>query len=175
MKPCSDHKETLWLDVYGELDPNEHPAWEKHLEACEGCRQERAQLFRLLQTVKVNMPSPEFPPEKAETLVRSITRKLRCAREETWWQKWLWGRPHRLIPALAAASILIVALGWFSMKGFRNPSSVRSMAGLKSKKQVFVKDVDIIKNLELLEEMDTLRKLVQVVDHGGVPSHTNHN
>lgn len=175
MKPCPDHKETLWLDVYGELDPNERPAWEKHLETCEGCRQERAQLFRLLQTMKVNMPSPELPPEKAEALARSITRNLRCAREETWWQKWLWGRPNRLIPALTAACILIVALGWFSLQGLRTPSSMRSISNLKSEEQILVKDSDIIKNLELLEEMDTLRKLVQLVDHGGVPSHTNHN
>ncbi|NIS61451.1 MAG: hypothetical protein GTO13_12350 [Proteobacteria bacterium] len=175
MKSCSDHQETLWLDVYGELDPNEHPAWKKHLETCEGCRQERAQLFRLLQTVKVNMPSPELSREKAEALVRSITRKLRCAREETWWQKWLWGRPNRLIPALAAASILIVAFGWFSIKGFRSPFSMSSLSNLKSEKRILVKDLDIVKNLELLEEMDTLRKLVQVVDHGDVRSHKSHN
>ncbi|MFQ5842940.1 MAG: anti-sigma factor family protein [Thermodesulfobacteriota bacterium] len=175
MKPCPDHKETLWLDVYGELNPNERPAWKKHLETCGGCRQERAQLLRLLQTVKVSMPSPTLSREKAETLISSITRKLGGKREETWGRRRLWGMPHRFIPALAAASILIVALGWFSMKGFRNPSSVRSMAGLKSEKQVFVKDVDIIKNLELLEEMDTLQKLVQAVDHGDVPSYTNHN
>ncbi|MFB0505384.1 MAG: anti-sigma factor [Thermodesulfobacteriota bacterium] len=175
MKLCPDHKETLWLDVYGELDPNERPAWEKHLETCEGCRQERTQLFRLLQAVKVNMPSPELSREKTNALARSITRKLRDEREETWWRKWLWGRPNRLVPALAAASILIVAFGWFSMKGFRSSFSIRSLSNLKSEEQVLVKDLDIVKNLELLEEMDTLRKLVQVVDHGDVPSHTTHN
>ena len=175
MKPCPHHKETLWLDVYGELDPNERPAWEKHLETCEGCRQERAQLLRLLQTVKVSMPSPALSREKAETLISSITRKLRSEREETWGRKRLWGMPNRFIPALAAASILIVALGWFGMKGFRSPSSIRSLSNLKSEELILVKDLDIIKNLELLEEMDTLRKLVQVVDHGDVPSYTNHN
>jgi hypothetical protein len=121
------------------------------------------------------MPSPELPRQKAEVLARSITRKLRGEREESWWQKRLWGRPHRLIPALAAASILIVVLSWFSMKGFRGPSSIRSLSNLKSEERILVKDLDIIKNLDLLEEMDTLGKLVQVVDHGDVPSHTNHN
>ncbi len=175
MKPCSDHEETLWLDVYGELDPKERPAWEKHLEVCEGCRQERTGLLRLLQTVKANMPSPELSREKADALITSITRKLRGEGEETWWRKRLWGMPKRFIPAVAAASVLIVALGWFSMRGFRSPFSVGSMSNLKSGEQILVKDLDIIKNLELLEEMDTLRKLVQVVDYGDVPSHTNHN
>lgn len=168
MKPCPDHKETLWLDVYGELDPNERPAWEKHLETCEGCRQERKQLLRLLETVKAAMPSPALSREKARALVSSITRKLRGEREETWWQKRLIGIPHRLIPALAAASILIVAFGWFSMKGLRSPSSMRSISNLQSEEQILVKDLDIIKNLELLEEMDTLQKLVQAVDQGDI-------
>ena len=175
MKPCPDNKETLWLDVYGELDTHERPAWEKHLETCEGCRQERKQLLRLLQTVKVNTPSPPLSRQRAGVLVSSITRKLREEREEKWWQKRLLGIPNRFIPALAAASILIVAFGWFSMKGFRGPSSMRSISNLKSEEQILVKDLDIIKNLELLEEMDTLQKLVHVVDHGDVPFDTEHN
>ena len=175
MKPCPDHKETLWLDVYGELDPNERPAWEKHLETCEGCRQERKQLVRLLQTVKGTMPSPTLSREEAEALAGSITRKLRGEREETWWRKRVWGIPNRLVPVLAAASILIVALGWFSMKGLRSPSSIGSISHLKTEEQVLVKDLDIIKDLEFLEEMDTLQKLVQVVDQGDVPSATKQN
>jgi len=175
MKPCPDHKETLWLDVYGELDPNERSAWEKHLETCEGCRQERKQLVRLFQTVKANMPSPTLSREEAEALASSITRKLRGEREETWWRKRVWGIPNRLVPVLAAASILIVALGWFSMKGLRSPSSIGSVSHLKSEEQVLVKDLDIIKDLEFLEEMDTLQKLVQVVDQGDVPSATKQN
>ena len=166
MKPCPDCKETLWLDVYGELDPNERPAWEKHLETCEGCRQERKQLLRLLQTVKESMFSPALSREEAGALASSITRKLRGERKEMWWQKRLLGIPNRFIPALAAASILIVAFGWFSMKGLRNPSSMSSISNLKSEEQILVKDLDIIKNLELLEEMDTLQKLVHVVDQG---------
>ena len=175
MKPCPDHNETLLLDVYGELDPNERPAWEKHLETCEGCRQERRQLLHLFQTVKVNMPSPALSREKAGALVRSITRKLREEREEKWWRKRLWGIPNRFIPAMAAVCILIVVFSWFSMKGPRNPSSMRSISNLKSEEQILVKNLDIIQNLELLEEMDTLQKLVQVVDQGDVPFDTKHN
>ncbi len=175
MKPCPDHEETLWLDVYGELDPNERPALEEHLETCEGCRQEWAKLLGLLQTVKGKMPSPELSREKAEALASSITRKLRDEREEPWWRRQLWGMPNRFIPALAAACMLILAFGWFSMKGFKSPSPVGSLSNLKSGERMLVKDLDIVKNLELLEEMDTLRKLVQVVDHGDVPSYTNHN
>jgi len=121
------------------------------------------------------MPSPGLSREEAGALASSIIRKLRGERKETWWRKALFGIPNRLIPALAVASILIVAFGWFSMKGLRTPSSMRSVSNLQSEEQILVKDLDIIKNLELLEEMDTLQKLLQVVDRGDVPLHTKPN
>jgi len=172
MKRCPEHEEALWLDVYGELDPNERPAWEEHLEACEGCRREREQLVLMLQTVKANTPSPALSREEALALASSITRKLREEREEPWWRKRLFGIPNSLIPALTAACILIVAFGWFSMKGFRSPSSITH---LNSEERILAKDLEIIKNLDMLEEMDTLHKLVQVVDNGDIPSTTEQN
>jgi anti-sigma factor RsiW len=172
MKACPEHEETLWLDVYGELDPDERPAWEKHLEACENCRRERKQLALMLQTMRVNTPSPTFSREETLALASSIARKLREEREETWWRKRLFGIPNNLIPALTAACILIVALGWFSMKGLRGPSS---MTHLNSEERMLAKDLDIIKNLDMLEEMDTLQRLVQVVDNGDIPSTTEQN
>lgn len=172
MKPCPEHEETLWLDVCGELDPNERPGWEKHLEACENCRRERAQLALMLQTVRVNAPSPTLSRGEAQALAGSITGKLREGREETWWRKRLFGMPNRLIPALTAACILIVALGWFSMRGLRSPSS---MTHLNSEERILAEDLDIIKNLDMLEEMDTLQRLVHVVDNGDIPSAKKQN
>lgn len=175
MKPCPEHRETLWSDVYGELDPGKRPAWEEHLETCAGCRQEREQLALLLQTVRGNMPTPTLSREEAVTLASAITRKLKGEREEIWWRKRVWGVPNRLIPALVAGSILIVVLGWFGMKGPKTPGSLRSVSHVKSEGQILIKDLDIIENLELLEEMDTLRKLVHVVDNGEMTSTTEQN
>ena len=59
MKACPDRKKTLWLDVYGELDPNDRIAWEKHLEGCEGCRLKRQQLLQLLGKVRAAMTMPD--------------------------------------------------------------------------------------------------------------------
>jgi hypothetical protein len=73
--------------------------------------------------------------------------------------------PNRLIPALAAVALLIVALGWFAINKVQSPSSFQNLSGLKSEEQMVAKDLEVIDNLELLEEMDTLRKLVQVVDN----------
>jgi hypothetical protein len=60
---------------------------------------------------------------------------------------------------------MIVALGWFSISKLQGPSSFENLSSLPSNEKMFVKDLEVIDNLDLLEEMDTLKKLVQVVDN----------
>jgi anti-sigma factor RsiW len=162
MKACPDCQETLLLDVYGELNSKNRPAWERHLETCAGCSKERRRLLDLLQLVRKEMRPPQLSPEKAHALTWSIKRGLRD--QPTWWER-LWDVPNRFIPALAAASLLIVALGWFSISKLQGPSSFQNLSTLKPEEKMIVKDLEVINNLDLLEEMDTLQKLVQVVDN----------
>jgi anti-sigma factor RsiW len=164
MKACPDCQETLLLDVYGELDSKNRPAWERHLETCPGCLKELRRLRGLLQLVREEMRPPQLSPEKARALSWSIKRGLRDQRTTTWWER-LWDVPNRLIPALAAASLLIVALGWFGISKLQGPSSFQNLSALKPEEQMIFKDLEVINNLDLLEEMDTLQKLVQVVDN----------
>jgi len=165
MKACPNHQETLWLDVYGELDPVKRSAWERHLETCTGCREERQRLLGLLDLVRDETDPPLLSPKKARALSWSIKRGLREQRATTQWWKGLLDMPNRLIPALAAVSLLIVALGWFAINKVQSPSSLQNLSGLKTEEQMIVKDLEVIDNLDFLEEMDTLRKLVQVVDN----------
>ena len=165
MKACPNHQETLWLDVYGELDPMKRSVWERHLETCTGCREERQRLIGLLDLVRDEMGPLQLSPKKASALSWSIKRGLREQRATTRWWEGLLGMPNRLIPALAAVSLVIVVLGWFAISKVQIPSSLQNLSGLKSEEQMVIKDSEVINNLELLEEMDTLRKLVQVVDN----------
>ena len=164
MKPCQDHQETLLLDVYCELAPGEREAWEKHLEACEGCRHERERLNQFLQQMNEAMPTPSLSPEKAEALADSIIKDLQREKEERWWQGRLWGFPNRLVPAIAAACLMILAFAWFGTREVETPSAFRTGRSLTSEQQMIAKDLEVIRNLELLEEMEVLGKLVQVVD-----------
>ena len=163
MKPCQDHQETLLLDVYGELAPKERSAWERHLEGCKGCRQERERLLHLVQRLKETMPSPVLSPGRARVLADSIKRNLRGEQNKRWWKKELWGFHNRLIPALGAVCLLIVAFGLFSLREYR-PASFRAIFDLNSEEQMIARDLDLVKNLELLEEMDVIQKLVRAVD-----------
>lgn len=164
MKPCPDYKEILWLDVYGELNPHQHPAWEKHLQNCEACRQERKRILELIQIVKTTMTSPSLAPDPTDALASSIAQKIRNESEEMTWKRRVLIKPHKLIPALVMAFFLIVALGWFSLKGIRNFTSVQRVPDLALEEQVSSEDLDIIKNLELLREMEVLEKLVKFLD-----------
>jgi hypothetical protein len=122
-------------------------------------------MLLLLERVKEAMPSPALSHDKAEGLLAGITRELNGGLRQPWWQKTVFGLPNRFIPALAMACLLIVAFGWFTIKGFRHHSNVQTTPVLKAEEQMIIKkDLDVIANLELLEELDALQKLLRVVD-----------
>jgi len=168
MKSCANHQETLWLDVYGELPPEQRAAWEKHLETCAGCRQERQRLLHLLHLVKEAVPSPELPPEGAMALQESIRETLTKEQDERWWQKGIFGTRLRPIPAFAAALALMIAVGWLGLRELQTPSPVRTASNVSSEDQISAQDMEVIKNLELLRDMDVLKRVVQVVDQENV-------
>jgi hypothetical protein len=110
------------------------------------------------------MPTPAFSPANARALAGSIRRRLREEEKKTYWRNRLFGIPNRLIPALAAACLLIVAFGWFSLREPKAPTLPQAVSDLQSEEKMLANDLDVIRNMELLEEMETLQKLVQVVD-----------
>jgi hypothetical protein len=67
--------------------------------------------------------------------------------------------PRRFVPAAAAAMLLVVAVTWFIQE---NPTNGVHLPGRDN--PMAVTDGEVIRHLELLEEMDTLQKLVQVLD-----------
>ncbi len=165
MKPCQDFQETLLLDVCGELAPPAREAWERHLEACEGCRGERERLYQFLRQLKEGMPSPSLSPEEARALGDSILKELEKEGEKKWWKGRFWHFPHRrLVPAIAAVCMVILVFGWFRMREAKSPPFFQARTNLNSEQQMIAKDLEVIRNLELLEDMEVLEKLVRVVD-----------
>ena len=164
MKPCTHYQETLLLDVYGELNPHERPEWEKHLEQCEPCRSERERLLNMLGTVKAAMPSPDMASDKAEGLPSSIRRVWREGLEKKPDRKPFWGSPVRFAPALAAACLVIALAGWFSFKEFRHADVIQQGSKVVMEEQLASEDLEVVKNIELLEEMEDVEKLVELLD-----------
>jgi anti-sigma factor RsiW len=163
VKVCADRKETLLLDIYGELPASEQPAWQRHLDACPGCRQERQELVWLLESAREAMRLPKLAPDRANSLRESVMMGWRATRARAWWQGLFFGLSLRPIPALVAAGFLLVVLGWFGLQGLRDTSE--SIRGPGVPKQVMVSDAEVIENLDLLEHIHDIERIVQVVDH----------
>ena len=150
MKPCPEHKVTLLLDLYGELEQYERPAWEKHLENCKACQEERERLQNLLNKVKSNMLSPSLSSEQSEILTSSVMQALKGKQEDTRWKKRFFTMPNRLIPALATASLLIAVFSWVSLKEFKHPLTVQRVSNISSEEQLTSEDLEVVKNMEFL-------------------------
>jgi hypothetical protein len=173
MQACRNLNETLVLDVLGELnDLRARRDWEEHLDACDGCRRERAQMLQLLGKVKKAGMPPELPADRAAAMANHVGWRLgneRISRQNKA------GRRLRLVPVLAAAcALIVIGLAGYRMQDrfFGSGSDSDLTAGLQLPQQ----DLEVIKHLDLLKDMDTIEKLVHVVDpsgNGQTPLETN--
>ena len=163
MTTCTEHQDTLWMDVYGELDSAHRPIWEKHLQDCRACRVEKERLVHLLGQVKATMETPELTRDQSEALTRSITSRLQRERHASRWKQWFIAKPQRLIPVLATACIFVVVLSIFSYNQFFKSASMQTTTQF-SAQALPAEDLDVIANLEVLKKLDYLQKLEQIVE-----------
>jgi anti-sigma factor RsiW len=166
MNPCPDRHETLLLDVYGELASSERPAWDTHLEICAGCRSERRELVRLLEATRESMGTVALSPAKARSLRESIAERWRPARSTRWWQELLLGVRLRPVSALTAVGILLLAVGWFGFREFHLQLLKDRRADTRGR--IMVSDREVVENLDILEQMDDIERVVKVVDHRNI-------
>jgi len=131
MKHCSEWQETLWLDVYGELSPQVRLKWEKHLEGCMHCYQERTQLLQLLKNVNEAVPEPSLSHKDTGDLYSAITGKLVEEKrgKARRWKSFFHGY-IKPIHALAACCLLIVVFGWFGLRGLQQTTRVGTISDL---------------------------------------------
>ena len=163
MKNCRRWQETLWLEVYGELGLEARLKWENHLATCKPCMQERKRLIHLLENVKEVMPESSLSRESLRTLHAGITEKLGEERRSRWWRIPFLGGYIKPMHLAAVCGMLLVAFGWFGIRGIQYPRTVKIASDVGVEEKMIVNNIDILENLDLLEEMDTLEKLDQVI------------
>lgn len=165
MKACAEYQEIIWMDLYDELKPNLRSRFQRHLETCPACHRERNRMGRLMDAAREAAPAGELSPAAAETMTRSITKTLRRDRERPSLLSWLAiGRGNPFLGP-AAAGLALLLLVWFGVQAEFGGPPDSSTARLSPVEQTLLQeDYEVIRNLDLLEEMDTVEKLVQVVD-----------
>ena len=156
--------ETLMLDVYGELGPEARSAWEGHLKTCEACRRERLRVQRLAGDLKRAAGPPNLSHQQVAEGVRAVRRRLVDAREEAWWRKMLHVSPARLVPAAVALCALVLAVTVVDRETIRTSIGIRTASQPEIGEPIESEDLELIRHLDLLKEMESLGKLVQVVE-----------
>jgi len=125
---------------------------------------EKERLLNMLGTVKATVPSPDMASEQGEGLPSSIRNAWREGLERKPDRKPFWGTPVLFAPALAAACLVIALAGWFSFKEFRHTDIIQQGSKVAMEEQLASEDLEVVKNIELLEEMEDVEKLVELLD-----------
>lgn len=80
---CRDVHDQLDAYLRGELAPSVRETIERHLRACEACRQQRTQLHRLEQTLR-SVPAPPVPEGFAARVVLRARREREAVPNADW-------------------------------------------------------------------------------------------
>ena len=177
MSMCPHHQKTLWLDVYDELGPTERYHWEAHLDTCAGCRAEKSTLVQMMATMRDNMtvpPTAALSPERLKQLSDETSVSIFTVR---WWREALFNYRFKLIPAMATFGLLLFVAGVFNYNRIQNPGNPAANAGHTVSNKVAASEMDILQHLELLEDMETVQRLIHMVERAGFSptDHRHHN
>lgn len=164
MKPCSEQQKTLVLDVLGELDAGKRSEWETHLRACRSCSAERLRLMGLLGKVKKTMEPPILPSGGVQRSAAALRRRLSKGFAEGWWKP-PGLTPMRVLPAAGALCALVLALTLSTRDTLKPGRGLQPPAGPAITRTIPDSDREIIENMYLLKEIESLQELVHVVDH----------
>jgi len=177
MNGCKDYQKALILDVFGELDPDELPDWAAHMATCPGCRAERERLRRLMDQVKTTAKPEPLTEHEAARMRARLHWTLNNADRASRLKEKIPVRYRFLFrPAWAAGILLglVLAVGGVPWKqAFFTPPMDADNTAPTSTAMVPAQDQEVLENLDFLKDLDTIRKLVHVVDQNdneGTPS-----
>ena len=173
MSACLDKEKTLLLDAYEELDPQELAAWEKHIQTCDGCLHEKNRIYKLLRDIKQSIDQPDFNSKMEKILAENITHKVRKKKEAGIKRKKKPGKILWPLPAMAAACIVVLVIGTYSFKIFQTASKNHYQEDSNLAEMISTEELEIISNLDMLKDMDSISKIVQLVDHSEIDKSFN--
>jgi len=171
MSECLDKEKTLMLDAYGELDPQELEKWEKHLRTCDRCLREKERLSQLFVNIKQSIDSPCLDSDMEKAFAENIVCKLEKKRKVS--NKFKIKSIKILWPA--AACVLLIVFGIYNFKIFQTGSENRYQENLNLAEMISGEELEIISNLDILKDIDSIKKIVQLVDHPEINGSSENN
>ncbi len=165
---CLQLEQDLLLQVTGEPpgDSARRRLVEAHLRQCALCRAEQERLIRLFAAGRRAADSPELSPAQVDRLCAAVRSALEKPPSRGW-RAWFGGGFPRPLPALAAALVLVVAVGGgvrFFLERPEAPGEAERVSEWSPH------DIEVIRHFELLRELETIEKIVHVVDLFDAPS-----
>jgi hypothetical protein len=163
MGMCSDIQRKLLLDIHGALDERDRAELKSHLTVCRDCRDERERLLVLHEKIKEVSKPPELSPASANAMVTAVHERLKG--EPTGWLKKIFSKTHFPVVPIAAAACAAVVVGLLAYRllipqsGFTVPP--------RQQPHYTEQDLEVIRHLDLLRNMDAIEKLVHIVDENG--------
>ena len=173
MSACPHHKETLMLDIFGELNRNRAAAWEQHLNGCPGCRTEKETISRTLKLAKRALEAPQLSEAEAAAMRHRVVRELTADTPRSGERKQAFFFSRAFIPTLASACVLLMALGFMASKLLTGPTTAKRIQLSALQEQLPEEDIEIINNMDILSNLDALDRLSQAIDRSESPSPHN--
>lgn len=170
MTICREHETSFWMDIHGELGPEDRRGWEKHLAGCDACREEIVLAQRMMGQIKEALTPPPLSNTALSAVVNRIAERSRKPTVPRPAPKHRWFVPGVVFPAFVTACLLLIAIGFFNLKSFA-PHAVQPGIPVANLTDTLQKDdIEVIENMELLEEFETIQQLVQVMEDQHTPS-----
>jgi len=163
---------TFWMDIHGELGPEERREWEKHLAGCDACRKEKALASQMMGQIKQALTPQPLSHAALTAMVDRIVEKSQKRAVPFPYPNRRWFIPGAVFPAFAAACLLL-AVGVFSLKSYFPDSGQPNAPVANLNEALETEDLEIIENMELLTEFETLEQLVHMVEEQNSPPKTD--
>jgi len=160
MAVCSKMKRDLLLYIHGALDDRDRAELESHLRECKDCRDERARLTALLGRIRETSQPQELSASETDEIVSGVHRRLKA--KPAGWLKHVFSGSHFPLIPVAAAACMAVIVSLFAYQTFNTERRLGNPA--QQQQQLTQQEVEIIRHLDLLRNMDTIQRLVQIVD-----------
>ncbi|MGQ9483633.1 MAG: anti-sigma factor family protein [Desulfosoma sp.] len=165
MRGCKNFEETLILDVFDELPEEQCSRWSAHAAQCDACTTERRRLKQLMQRVKA-AGTPEPMPESEALRMRARVRwalnndgrTFASFKAPSLWHSFAF-KPAWATGLILSAVVMVGGLTWIGL-----PSRMADTDTASGPTVVADQDQEVMENLEFLKELDTVRKLVTVID-----------